>query len=113
MVSAFNPVSALPSSAIAPDAAFAMPLIARNRLDLPAPLAPRIATSPPVATLIETSRKASTGPYLTLKSLTSSIGGLAQVRGHHLRIAQHVGWRAVRNQLAEVEHDQPVAELRH
>ena len=52
----------LPSSAMVPAAACAMPLIARNSVDLPAPLAPRIATRLPVPTLIETSRNASTAP---------------------------------------------------
>ena len=51
-----------PRKAIVPDAARAMPLMARSSVDLPAPLAPRMATKPPASTLIETSRKASTEP---------------------------------------------------
>ena len=52
----------LPPSTIVPEAARAMPLMARNKVDLPAPLAPRIATRLPAPTLIETSRNASTDP---------------------------------------------------
>jgi hypothetical protein len=52
----------LPRNVIVPDATRAMPLMARNKVDFPAPLAPRMATRRPVSTLIETSRKASTEP---------------------------------------------------
>ena len=62
MASGPRPVIGSPFNVIVPDAARAMPLIARNKVDLPAPLAPRIATRRPVSTLIETSRKASTEP---------------------------------------------------
>jgi hypothetical protein len=53
---------AVPPSAILPDDALAMPLMARSRVDLPEPLAPRMATSWPASTFMETSCSASTDP---------------------------------------------------
>src|ERR1700744_4291675 len=105
-----RPVMASPPSVIVPEAARVMPLIARNNVDLPAPLAPRMATRLPAPTLIETSRSASTDPYRTLRPLTSSIGGLTEIGRHHPGVAQHLGGRAVGDELAEIKHYKPVAQ---
>src|SRR5216683_6215764 len=108
-----RPVIAVPPSAILPDAALAMPLMALSRVDLPDPLAPRMATSWPVSTFMETSCNASTEPYRTLRSVTSSIGGLAEIGGDDAGVAQHLGGQTVGDELPEIEHDQPLAQPRH
>src|SRR5260370_758048 len=95
-----RPVIAVPPSAILPEAALAMPLMARSRVDLPDPLAPRMATSWPASTFMETSCNASTEPYRTLRSVTSSFGSLARIGCDGPRVAQHVGAPLARFPLA-------------
>src|ERR1700676_1784982 len=107
-----SPVIGSPFSAMVPDAARAMPLIARGRVDFPAALAPRIATRPPVSTLIETSRRASTEPSRTQRPDTSSIVACAEIGEHHPGIAQHREGRTVGDELAEIDPFQPVAQPR-
>src|SRR4051812_10108806 len=103
-----------------PDRGLTSPLMVRSRVVLPAPLAPRTAVMVPSSTLIETPSSARTAPYVVTTSSTESIVTchsraaldlLAEVGLEHLRVVADLVRCARRDQPAEVEHDDAVADL--
>ena len=62
------------------------PEIVRSIVDLPAPFEPMTATASPDRTSSETPWSTRMLPYPAWRSTSSSIPGLADVGGHHLRV---------------------------
>src|SRR2546425_10870607 len=93
------------------------PAIVLSNVDFPAPFGPSMATSDPSGTITSTPCKAGRRPYETWRSLTSSSAGildlLAQVRRLHGRIAPDLRRRPLRDEAAEIENVQVVAEIHH
>jgi hypothetical protein len=91
-----------------PEVTGTTPVMQFSKVDLPAPLAPRMATISPGSTRRETPRSAATLPYAACRPSTwrsaSLIGG-SQVGFHDLRMAQDISRRAQRQGLA-VDHRQ-------
>src|SRR5262245_21341925 len=74
---------------------------------LPAPLGPIMATTSPAATSRSTPRTASTAPYDTDTSRSSSTSGFlfdAEVGVDHTRVCKHDVRRTHCDQLPELEH---------
>src|SRR6478752_2350040 len=104
-------VSSRPSYVALPDCARTSPVMVRSSVVLPAPLAPSTAVTSPRGAVKETSLRARTAPYDVESSLTSSIGDrVAEVGGLHGRVVAHVGRAARRDDLAEVEDHEVVAD---
>src|SRR3954447_12000829 len=97
-------VMSWPSKVIVPPATGRSPEMARIVVVLPAPLAPISATISPSATSRLMPCRAWIRPYsrATLES-SSSIGGLPQVGGDHLRVVADRGRGALRDLLAELQ----------
>src|SRR6266496_1400524 len=78
---------------------------------LPAPFGPRSPTNAPSRTEIETFRSTSARPYPAIKPLMSSIGAGPEVRLDDARVALNLAWRALRNELAVIEHVDHIGEV--
>src|SRR5579875_426010 len=122
-----------PSSATRPARGRLSPEIARRRVVLPAPLAPRTAVTDPAAACRLTPSSARIAPYSQTRSCTSSIAGalslspprlrlrtsarrsrlLAQIGGYHARVAAHRRGITGRNHTPEVKRHEPFADVRH
>src|SRR3990167_5163266 len=79
---------------------------------LPAPLGPTTATSSPSPTVSETSHRAGASPYPTCRPSASSIG-FPEIGGHDLRLPDDVARPALGDQLAVVQHHDPVGQVDH
>src|SRR3954452_1428900 len=88
-----------PLNRILPPAGATVPEIALNRVVLPAPFGPTIATNCPSLTVSDTPRSAASPPYLTERSWISSIGH--QRDEHESRIPRPVFDRQMCPILAE------------
>src|SRR5207245_1847999 len=100
-------VMSRPSSRIEPALGWCRPMIERSSVDLPAPLAPMIASVSPDATLRLTRVSACRYPCRTVSSLTSSIDVDPQVHLLDLRVGEHALRVAFSDQPATGEADDP------
>src|SRR5262245_8794653 len=82
---------------------------------LPAPLEPTTVTNWPRATSSETPRSAARPPYATSseRMLSTIHPLLSKISFDNGRIPYHLGRRSFGDQLAVVEHAEPVRELHH
>src|SRR5215470_2828536 len=93
-------------------------MIAARRVVLPAPLGPITVTMLPSSTDSDTPCRASTLPYATCRSQTSSSALIGvprllhapEVGLDHQRVALDLCRQAFRQFLAKVHHDQPVSQ---
>src|SRR5207244_32169 len=85
-----NAVMSRPSSEIAPAAGWCRPMIERRSVDLPAPLAPMMASVSPGATVRLTSVSACRYPCRTVRLRTSSIDIDSEVDLLHLRVGENL-----------------------
>src|SRR5688500_3574514 len=90
-----------------------MPASALIRVVLPAPLGPTTHSSSPGRTSSDTPHSARALPYATCRSRTSSMGRYPQVRAHHFGTLHHVLGHALGQQLAVIEHHDPVRKRHH
>src|ERR1043165_2904309 len=84
-------------------------MIARRRVDLPAPLRPTMVTTSPAATSSDTSLRARACPYQADRFSTLNIG-VSQVGGHDARVAADLGVGAFGEDLAVAQHRDGVGE---
>src|SRR6266508_2031814 len=97
-----------------------MPASAFRQVLLPAPFAPISATSSPSRTWRSMPRSASTAPYATRRSLTSSMGRLsteaivlAEIGLHHARVRPDDRGRALGQLLSVLQHGDPIRDPHH
>src|SRR3989304_6213699 len=79
---------------------------------LPAPLGPTTATSPPRPTGGGMSPRGGGSPYPTCRPSASSIS-LPEIGGHDLRLPDDVAGPALGDELAVVQHHDPVGQVDH
>src|ERR1700680_3739279 len=118
MLSTGWPTSSSPEKRTVPERGLTSPLMVRSSVVFPAPLAPRIAVIEPGWARNVTDLSASTAPYETLSSWTSSIGHpgccrclahlVAQVCGGNFGVRPDGLGCALGDYMTEVQHDQPV-----
>src|SRR5215510_6308772 len=114
ILSSAIPLSARPSNRTSPLVGFKMPEMVRNRVDLPAPLAPMSATTSPSLTSRLTPRNARMAPYPTCTLSTRSMGSLvlgAKVGFDDALISLDRLRRAFGDLLPEVQHRDDVRDL--
>src|SRR5512143_3229397 len=100
-----RPMSDWSSKRIVPDRGVVRPESARSVVVLPAPLAPRSATTLAASTARSTPCKARTPPYETCSDSTASSMALrAEVRPDHLRVLGDLPGCALGDLLTEVQH---------
>src|SRR5262245_24570029 len=104
-------VMSRPSNRTAPAAIGRRPETARMVVVLPAPFAPTSATFSPSLTSRLMPCSAWMRPYsIVMLSISSSIGRYPQIRVDDPRVLPHLGGQALRDLLAELENDDPVAD---
>src|SRR5918994_6670407 len=99
-----------PSVTRAPAPGGCRPATALSKVDLPAPLAPRMTTISLAATLSAASSTARCLPYWTERPLTSSIGVVPEIGADHFRVGENLGRQARGDQPAGVHHQAAMAE---
>src|SRR5438046_477223 len=112
---ALMPARSCPSNEIFPAASGTTPEMALNRVVLPAPFGPTMATNSPALTSMETSLNADRPPYFTLVLSRLSIRHpfVAEIGFDDVRILDDVTGNAVCNHHAMVEHHEAVDEFHH
>src|SRR5580765_316699 len=94
-------------SVIVPDAARLMPAMRLMSVDFPAPFGPTTQMSSPGSTRSDISRSATAAPYRTSIDRSSSMR-FPQERSHDVAPPHHVLGNAFGDDLAVIEHDDPV-----
>src|SRR3989454_2896668 len=105
------PAMSCPSRRMRPALGRMKPLIVFRAGDLPLPFAPSRATISPRRTARSTPRRTWMGPYPATRLSTARSGGaasVAKVGFQHFAIPRHLRGRSVGDDLAVVEHDDPV-----
>src|SRR3954452_4789650 len=103
----------VPSKLSVPRRLRSMPAMALISVVLPAPLGPITETISPASTTSEASHTAGASPYPIWRLRASSSIGFAQIDADHPGIAHHLARRAQGEQLAFIQHRDPVRQLDH
>src|SRR2546422_11258971 len=77
---------------------------------LPAPFGPTTVTSPRGRTLSDTSQTATASPWATSRCSISSIG-LAQICADDVRVAHHLPWESLGDDLPVAQHHDTVGQV--
>src|SRR5580700_1556122 len=108
------PVTSCPSNRIVPATGLINPEIAFKVVVFPAPLAPISTTSSARSTTIERSRTAATLPYRHCRpSTVSTCRPLAEISPDHFRVRLDLSRRAIGDDAASAEADDPIGNAHH
>src|SRR5450759_1515787 len=114
MASGARPVRSVPATRTPPRRGFTRPEMVRTSVVLPAPLAPSTVVIMPSATVSETPSNATTPPYATVRSVTSSMSHLAaEVGGGHVVVGADLVRRSRGDHSAKAEHGDAIAHRHH
>src|SRR5438309_4907113 len=114
MASGLRPTNSAPSSSTEPCRGLTNPEMVRTKVVLPAPLRPSTAGMAPWGTENETSSSATTPPYATVSSATSSMGHrLTEIGRGHVGVGTNFCRSPRRDDPAEVQDRDLVADGHH
>src|SRR3989442_538912 len=100
----------LPASRMVPALIGRRPAIALMSVVLPAPFGPTTVTRSRGRTLSDTSQTATASPWATSRCSISSIG-LAQICADDVRVAHHLPWESLGDDLPVAQHHDTVGEV--